>query len=682
MPAHATRWPCRSSCPARRCRLPVLVAHPRAGPRHPPGATAGARGPRQLGQVRGHLAGRALPRHPQGLPARAGRGARRVARPPTARPRARPTSGPSRTSRWRVRLRPCGRCCGAPVTPASCWSPARAWPGSTCTRAAHPGRGRRQHPDSGDARLALGVRLDGEWYAADDLDLLGEAAPAGGHGVAVWSPADPPTGWVLALAPLARGSGPRSAGWSPVATGRGPGHRPGRPVSRLPAPAAPARARSVLRRVRRPPRAGGAPARAHRDLGVRRAGGAGLGVALPASATPTASTGWPRPRAAQLPPARAESRRCSTRWHSTKPSVHRLCRAHPWRGSRRRSRCSPASTPSPSRSRCCQGSSPAARSRSSEVGDRPDYREAESAPVVRFVPRRTDAEDAEGGDANGPTDWLDLEVLISVDGDSLALPALLQALTHGHDRVILRTGVHVAVNRPEFAHLAELVAAAGELHEQPPQMVRVSHHDLQLWNELDEIGLVDAQASQWVEAARALTDTESLPRRRTRRTRGGAAPLPARRLPLAGVLVAGAARRDPGRRHGARQDPADPGPGRARPGRGCRPVPGRRTDERGLGLGPRSRPVHPGSRRARGLRVAGPAGRTDRGAGRGRRPGRHLLHALPPRGRRTTSGCPGAGWSSTRPRWSRTTRARPTRRSAAWTCRSGWRCPARRWRTA
>ena len=42
---------------------------------------------------------------------------------------------------------------------------------------------------------------------------------------------------------------------------------------------------------------------------------------------------------------------------------------------------------------------------------------------------------------------------------------------------------------------------AGELHEQPRDGVRVSHHDLNLWEELAEVGIVDAQASQWVRAA-------------------------------------------------------------------------------------------------------------------------------------------------------------------------------------
>ena len=53
--------------------------------------------------------------------------------------------------------------------------------------------------------------------------------------------------------------------------------------------------------------------------------------------------------------------------------------------------------------------------------------------------------------------------------------------------------------------------AARELEEQPARRRPGRHHDLGLWAELAEIGLVDAQASQWVQAARALRDLDGLP---------------------------------------------------------------------------------------------------------------------------------------------------------------------------
>jgi superfamily II DNA or RNA helicase len=140
-----------------------------------------------------------------------------------------------------------------------------------------------------------------------------------------------------------------------------------------------------------------------------------------------------------------------------------------------------------------------------ETGGRPDYRAASGAPVISFTSRdETDA-------ARAKPDWLDLEVTIQVEGQYLALAALLEALTLGQPRVIMPNGLHVEVDRPEFAHLAELVEAASELHEQPRDGVRVGHRDLNLWEELAEVGIVDEQAAQWVRAAEALRDIETLP---------------------------------------------------------------------------------------------------------------------------------------------------------------------------
>ena len=52
------------------------------------------------------------------------------------------------------------------------------------------------------ARLRLGVRHEGEWYAAGDLDVLGEL----GHGVALWE-ADGGD-WAVTLASLSTPAGP------------------------------------------------------------------------------------------------------------------------------------------------------------------------------------------------------------------------------------------------------------------------------------------------------------------------------------------------------------------------------------------------------------------------------------------------------------------------------------------
>jgi SNF2 family DNA or RNA helicase len=139
-----------------------------------------------------------------------------------------------------------------------------------------------------------------------------------------------------------------------------------------------------------------------------------------------------------------------------------------------------------------------------ETGEQPAYEELQGAPVIHFAAR-------EASDEPGRTDWLDLEVELTVDGVPLALAHVLESLTNGLDRVILRNGKHVRIDRPEFTHLARLVEAAAEIRDQPREGLRVGHHDLGLWDELAEVGIVDRQAAQWVRAAQTLTQLDRLP---------------------------------------------------------------------------------------------------------------------------------------------------------------------------
>jgi superfamily II DNA or RNA helicase len=147
-----------------------------------------------------------------------------------------------------------------------------------------------------------------------------------------------------------------------------------------------------------------------------------------------------------------------------------------------------------------------------EVGQQPDYQAVEGAPVIRFATRAGAEPPADGpAGADARTDWLDLEIEVTVDGTPLGLAQVIEALTRGMDRVILRSGKHIRIDRPEFARLARLVEAAAELQDQPDEGVRVGHHDLGLWDELAEVGIVDAQAAQWVRAAQSLRTLGSLP---------------------------------------------------------------------------------------------------------------------------------------------------------------------------
>ena len=320
-----------------------------------------------------------------------------------------------------------------------------------------------------DAQLRLGVPLDGEWYGAADLDVLGE----GGHAVALWLAEG--DAWSVTLAALTAPPGPEVR----------------RLLKRGDSVVVPAADRDdlvaeYLPRLQRHvpvissdgsvavPEPADAAARAHGHLGGGRRGAAPRGPGATGSARTTGSTRLSETRGLRgVRRARSDEQRAARRaCELDDEQEHHLCRGHQ-RGHgaggrqdvprRARGRCSPSS--------CCPGC--AGQVEIDEIGDQPRLPRAR-----RRAGRPLRSRARPGHDPDRRTDWLDLEVEITVDGTPIALAHVLEALTKGMDRVILRSGKHLRIDRPEFAHLARLVEAAAELAEQPDGGVRVGHHDL------------------------------------------------------------------------------------------------------------------------------------------------------------------------------------------------------------
>jgi len=132
----------------------------------------------------------------------------------------------------------------------------------------------------------------------------------------------------------------------------------------------------------------------------------------------------------------------------------------------------------------------------------PDFRESTSAPDIEF----TLAEEQPDH-----TDWLDLEVHVSIDGEQVPLPDVLAALTRDDEFLVLPSGLYVALDRSEFARLHEVVAAAAQLREGEGGRVSVGATDLSVWAELAELGIVDSQVGAWVERATTLRDLTEIP---------------------------------------------------------------------------------------------------------------------------------------------------------------------------
>ncbi len=138
--------------------------------------------------------------------------------------------------------------------------------------------------------------------------------------------------------------------------------------------------------------------------------------------------------------------------------------------------------------------------------ERPAFRESTSAPSIEFTLAQEQPDH---------TDWLDLEVHVSIEGEQVPLPDILAAVTRHDEFLVLPSGLYVSLDRPEFARLHEVVAAAAQLREGDHGRVSVGATDLSVWAELAELGVVDAQAAAWVERATALRDLTEIPQPRS-----------------------------------------------------------------------------------------------------------------------------------------------------------------------
>ena len=216
-----------------------------------------------------------------------------------------------------------------------------------------------------------------------------------------------------------------------------------------------------------------------------------------------------------------------------------------------------------------------------------DYRQTTAEPQIRVAatPRPR------------ATDWFDLQVRVTMDGEEVPFDELFVALASGEEYLVLETGVYFDLDRPEFTALAGAdQPSPRRLVDRPHPELSINRFQTSLWEDLAALGAEIDQSVQWNAAVRRLAGTTAVePVDPPARAAGAAAALPAGRPALAQLPDDPPAGRDPGRRHGSGQDPADPGAGRpgARDRAGRPAVPGRRPDQRGVQLDGRGGAVRP-----------------------------------------------------------------------------------------
>lgn len=131
------------------------------------------------------------------------------------------------------------------------------------------------------------------------------------------------------------------------------------------------------------------------------------------------------------------------------------------------------------------------------VGTPPDYRPNTAAPQISFTTRDS-----------RESDWFDLGVSVSVDGQSVPFETLYKALAAGRTRLVLLSGTYFSLQRPEFEQLRLLIEEARALQDVPGDGVKVSRFQAGLWEQLLGLGVVEEQSERWTREVRGLIDAE------------------------------------------------------------------------------------------------------------------------------------------------------------------------------
>jgi superfamily II DNA or RNA helicase len=131
-------------------------------------------------------------------------------------------------------------------------------------------------------------------------------------------------------------------------------------------------------------------------------------------------------------------------------------------------------------------------------GEFPEYREIVEAPVVEL-----------GGSSSGDNDWFDLTVTVTVDGEEVPFADLFVALAEEQTHLILPSGTFFSLDREELRQLAGLIAEARALDDHAGEGLRLSRFQASLWEDLQRLGIVTAQAREWEQSVRALTEANN-----------------------------------------------------------------------------------------------------------------------------------------------------------------------------
>ncbi len=123
-------------------------------------------------------------------------------------------------------------------------------------------------------------------------------------------------------------------------------------------------------------------------------------------------------------------------------------------------------------------------------GDAPTLRQAVGDPLVEL-----DVRDPTDRDRS---DWFDLAVEVSIDGERIAFAQLFSALALNEPVIVLRSGTWLRLDRPELDRLRELIGEAHGLTDPDSDgTIRINRFQSSWWEDLMALGVVRSQSARW-----------------------------------------------------------------------------------------------------------------------------------------------------------------------------------------
>jgi superfamily II DNA or RNA helicase len=129
-----------------------------------------------------------------------------------------------------------------------------------------------------------------------------------------------------------------------------------------------------------------------------------------------------------------------------------------------------------------------------------DYRQTTAEPQIRVT----------ATPQTRATDWFDLQVTVTVDGEEVPFDELFVALARGEEYLVLDTGVYFDLDRPEFTALRELISESQALVDRPQPELSINRFQTSLWEDLAALGAEIDQSVQWNAAVRGLAGTSAI----------------------------------------------------------------------------------------------------------------------------------------------------------------------------